>query len=128
MPAPSRKVGKQKKGHPSLGTFKSVGGIWSWHTGEAIGSRVNGKAPKELEDETGRAWRAGYKSNYSDLHKTISAVEQEAVKISVEKGRTVGHAEAVAVLDARYAQRKGEANKAGKYLTFSDWVRKQNCL
>lgn len=111
---------------PAVGSFTSIVGIWDWWTGTAIGSKVNGEAPRELEAQ-GTAWRPGKaaRSNFSDVLKAINAVQRKAVALTNARGRVVNERDAAATLDAEFA----EYNATTKpHLTFYNWVRGHNCV
>jgi len=101
-----------------------MAGIWAWWTGEAVGSRVDGKAPMELKAE-GTGWRIGEKRRFSECYKAIQAVQHKAVELTNQRGRVgVTEMEAAQALDAELSE---DDTTAVKKLGIYDFVVNHKC-
>ncbi len=118
---------------PTVGSFTSTGvvGIYNWWTGKTINSRINGKSPRELEEDESMeskdrtSWRsaANGKQNFSDLKKCIDAIYKKAVSMGNQRQKPVSEEEAARALDAELAAYRENGHK----MSFYDFVKKFGC-
>lgn len=119
---------------PTIGAFSSTGvtGIYNWWTGKTINSRINGKSPKELEEDDAVApkertsWRSGPngKQNFSDLKKCIDAINKKALSMANLRQKPVTEEEAAKALDDEFTAYNKERVKG---ISFFEFVKKHGC-
>lgn len=113
---------------PTLGVFSNTGvtGIYNWWTGKTINACINGKSPREHEEEDqSTAWRSGKngKQKFSDLKKCIDAITRKAVAMANERQRPVTEEQAAVALDDELAAYRA----TGKKMSFYDYVKTYEC-